>query len=125
MKKFLKNLLTVMLVAIMAISFTSCGVPKDPAKAEANLKAEGYITATITASSLGLDDSKVEAIVSASKGILSADSITIVYFANKDDAKSYYEDIKDGDTAKQENYKAGISGKRVWIGHKNAIKAAK
>ena len=41
MKKLLKSLLTVMLIAMMALSFTSCGVAKKPEKAEKKLKDAG------------------------------------------------------------------------------------
>ena len=48
MKKFFKSLVAVMLVAMMAISFTSCGgVNKDPLKAAENLEANGYTVVSL------------------------------------------------------------------------------
>ena len=144
MKKLLKSLLALMLISMMAISFVSCGVPSDPAKAKANLEGEGYkvILEQVDLGDLGaaLGD-KTEATLSAIKG---EELVTITWYKNADDAKAAYEKLeetykkakeelkkmedgeaKDAAKAMLDNAAFGRSGKIVWTGTKAAVKAAK
>ena len=144
MKKLLKSLLAVMLISMMAISFVSCGVPSDPAKAKKNLEAEGYavVLEQFDLGDLGaaLGD-KTEANLVATKG---EEIVTITWYKNADDAKAAYEKLeetnkkakeelkkmedgeaKDAAKAMLDNAAFGRSGKIVWSGTKAAVKAAK
>ena len=140
----MKSLLAVMLIAMMAISFTSCGIPSDPAKAKANLEGEGYkvLLEQVDLGDLGnmLGD-KTEANLVATKG---EESVTITWYKEEADAKTAYDALKktfedakaqlekmeDGeqkDALKKEidNAAYGRSGKIVWFGTKAGVKAAK
>lgn len=124
MKKFLKSLVAVMLVCLMAVSFTSCGVPQNPEKAKANLEKNGYSVIVGSPDDLGLDGTKVETILIATKGLLSADSVTIIYYKDAAAAKERYNEMKEENKDNEDsNFDFGRSGKAVYYGHKNAIKA--
>ncbi len=144
MKKFLKSLVAVMLVCLMAVSFTSCGIPKDPAKVKANLEGEGYkvLLEQVDLGDIGdLLGDKTEANLTASKG---DEYITVTWYKDEADAKAAIEDFKkeleeakaelkdmeDGEAKDKlqkriDNITSGRSGKMVWVGTKAAVKAAK
>lgn len=42
MKKIFRVMIAAMLMAVMAVSLCSCGIPSDPEKAKANLEKNGY-----------------------------------------------------------------------------------
>ena len=149
MKKRIATLIAVMaLAAVLAACLVAC-IPSDPAKAEENLKAEGY---EVTLIEEGLPDGMV-ASLSAEKG---DDYISIAYFDDKDAANKYWEDNEMDDYEAQkekelkeleEMYDEGLfegaedeyeemkkyiedtkvkkQGKIVYIGTEAAIKAAK
>ena len=136
MKKFLKSLLAVMLIAIMALSLTSCGVPSDPAKAKENLTKNEF-TVDETAGALavgvyvtaayGLSASKnIGKVILASKD---SDSVLIVYSEDaelleklhKDLEALYAEVVKDDEEVDLEK---GKSGDCVWVGTSAGVKAA-
>ena len=124
MKKLMKSLLAMMLIVMMAVSFTSCGVPSDPAKAKANLKDNGYGATAITASMLGLEEAEVEAIVGGGKSL--TNTVVIVYFKDVEDAKEYHAKLQEAAKGESDSdYVYGRSGKAVYAGHKDAVKAAK
>lgn len=126
MKKLMKSLLAVMLIVMMAVSFTSCGVPSDPAKATENLKKNEYVVIAGEAKTFGLEEAKVQAIVTASKVINPTDSVIIIYFKDAADAKEYHAKLKEADKGESKtDYVYGRSGKAVYTGHKDAVKAAK
>ena len=128
-----------MLVCLMAISFTSCGISKNPEKVKEKLEKKEY---TVILNTLDLGDlSKCEATLTATNG---EDSIQIFWYKEAEDAKKAYNEYKeayektedeiknmdDGDakdkaeeTLKNSGY--GKSGKVVWVGTKKAIKDAK
>ncbi|MBQ4099275.1 MAG: hypothetical protein IJC87_04050 [Clostridia bacterium] len=137
MKKFFKSLVAVMLVAITAIAFTSCGVPADPAKAEENLKANEYVVDKVAAKVV------VSAYVGASYGLGSAgkvgdvifatngdDAVLVVYSDDADLLKSLNEDLVElfkevkKDAEEDVDLVKGKSGKCVWVGTKAGVKAA-
>ena len=127
MKKFFKSLVTLMLVCLMAVSFTSCGVPSDPAKAKANLEENKYvvvylsdaITLTATELGFGLERGTLKASVTGTNG---EEAISIYYCNDSATAKKIKEKLSEN---KGENVVVGKSGKVVWTGTKEAIKAAK
>ena len=149
MKKRIATLIAVMaLAAVLAACLVAC-IPSDPAKAEENLKAEGY---EVTLIEEGLPDGMV-ARLSADK---EDDGIVIMYFDDKDAANKYWEDNEMDDYEAQkekelkeleemydeglfegaedeyeemkkqiEDVKAKKDGKIVYVGTSAAIKAAK
>ena len=100
MKKRIATLIAVMaLVAVLAACLVAC-IPSDPAKAEENLKAEGY---DVTLIEEDLGDGMV-AMLQAEK---EDDSITIYYFDDKDAANKFWEDqeMDDYEAQKDESLK--------------------
>ncbi len=140
MKKFFKSLVAVMLVAMMAISFTSCGVSKDPTKEKEKLEGKGYIVVLEQIDLGGLDKTEANLVATKEGG----ETVTIKWYKEEADAKAAYDKLKvandkdkealkkmeDGDAkdvAKKalDNYAFGRSGKIVWFGTKTAVKDAK
>ncbi len=147
MKKLLKSLLAVMLIAMMAFSFTSCGVAKNPEKAEKKLKDAGYEVEVVDeelglamyVEAYDLEKGDIECVIDAQKD---SDGVTIYYCANAKAAKKIYDALKkDFDEMKEEikklsgtekelaeeyldKIKYGKSGKVVYVGTKNGVKAA-
>lgn len=157
MKNFVKIFAVVLVIAMSVAMFAAC-VPSDPAKAEANLKEAGYKVIVTSSSSLGdilgdigndlLGDTvpkNVDKTVTATKD---KELVSIVYFKDKDSAKTYYDALKAEQTkvkeevkkefeagklteaeykeaqAEMKNTKLGKSGKVVWMGTKEGVKAA-
>ena len=147
MKKLLKSLLAVMLIAMMALSFTSCGVARTPEKAEKKLEKAGYTvettddeaTRTMVAEMYGLKAEDIEVLLTASKG---DEYVSIIYCTNAKAAKKIAKELKKemkeakeaaeklSGTLKEEaekelkNTKYGRSGKAVYTGTKAGVKAA-
>ncbi len=114
MKKFLKSLVAVMLVCLMAVSFTACGgVSKDPAKAKANLEKNGYavvslhndgslVEGTAAAAAItgmvagyGLKASDIDYVVTGTAEIEgSYESVVIYYCKTKDAATKIHDAIE-------------------------------
>ncbi len=136
MKKAIKILSFALVLVLCTLMFASCGAPNsDPNDALAALKDNDYKAAikdsTVTPTILaGLGISDVDCVVSAS-GIKDKkfESVTIVYFESSEDAndawekmQKYAEDEKDDDA---EDWVCKKSGKMIYFGTPNAIKAAK
>lgn len=147
MKKLLKSLLAVMLIAMMALSFTSCGVSKTPEKAEKKLEKAGYTveitedeaTRAMIAEMYDLKAEDIECVLYASKG---DENVSIIYCANAKAAKKIHSELKKemkeakealeklSGTLKEEaekelkKIKYGRSGKAVYQGTKAGVKAA-
>lgn len=135
----MKKILSMILVCIMALgcvfALASCGAPnKDPKAAKAALEDADY-EATLTegaalelgAAALGIED--LEAVVS---GLKDDDAVSIYYFEDKEAAEEAYEKLEElfeemKEEAEEEDVevKLGKSGAMVWMGTKDAIKAAK
>ena len=137
MKKLMKSLLAVMLIVMMAVSFTSCGVPSDPAKAEKNLKENEYVIDKVVAKAA------VTTYVGAVSGLSAVgkvgevflatnaeDVVLIVYSEDAEILKKLGEDLetlfeKACPDRKDVDLKQGKSGKCVWVGTAGGVKAAK
>ena len=134
MKKALSIIAVLTLVVVLGVALVAC-VPSDPDKAEANLEEAGYKVLTTKASDgtgvqLGLNamyEGCVAMIVATNPTDLT-DTISIFYFNDADDAKACYESIKadfeKADEEDKEGYKVGKSGKVVYTGSEEAVKAA-
>lgn len=140
MKKVLLVVAVIALISVATMALVGC-VPSDPAKAEANLKDAGYEVMVTRASDgtgvkLGLNavaDGCV-AMVTAMKATISNDDadfdgVVIYYFNDGAKAKAFYEEQKaeydELSDEEKEGMKVGKSGKVVYAGSKDAIKAAK
>ena len=126
MKRILSAILVCVLMLGCVLTLVSCGGPnKDPKKAKEALEKAEYTVMLIEGDAAG---EGIEAMLTAvSKD--GKDQIAIVYYEKKADAKEAYKEAKDalkelGDKA-PENYVVGKSGKVVWTGTKDAVKAAK
>lgn len=124
MKKFVRILALTLVAVMLCASLASCGAPnKDPEKALAALKEEGYAAV------------KVGDYVSGTKvveedGEKKIEHVTIYYYDSKDDATAAMEKIqKLADEEKGDNdsdwVSATQSGNMIYFGTKAAIKAAK
>lgn len=121
MKKIISGVLLFAILAISALALVSCGAPnKDPEKAAQALKDEGYTVSNMTKDGVG--------VITATKLNDTKKSITIIYCSD-DDFDDEYEYLKKKWDDKKDNddyadYEFGKSGKMVYLGHKDAIKAA-
>ncbi len=109
----------------------------DPEEAKATLEDAGYEVRILKGDDLADiaeqfgDGDSLEAVLSGSKD---DDYISIYYFADKDSANDYYEEMKEEleelkeaveEIGEEFNLELGKSGKIVWGGTKDAINAAK
>ena len=132
MKKTIR-LIALSMVLIMAVMmFASCAKPNsDPKKAKEALEKEGYTVILIDseealATYKTLYGGELKAVLTATKGLLSGNALTVLYFASSKDADAAYETAK-GDSKDEKDdsdYEFKKSGKMVWFGKKDAIKAA-
>ena len=120
MKKFTKILAVVMLVAMVAMTFASCGIfSLNLDKMGDRLEKKGY--------EVDFDEYDGDEYIYAYKD--DDDFFEACTFKNKDDAKEAYDDIKsDWDEVMEyvdgEKYTYGKSGNTVYYGSVKAVKAA-
>ena len=134
MKKMVKIIALAMVAVMLMLTLASCGAKpsSDPAKAKEKLEKEGYevmlVDDEVVLKLSGLDG--LVATITAMKGTdeEEADAISIYYFKDSDSAKKAKENetIKAAiEEAKEEDdVSTGRSGKMIWIGTKEAVKAA-
>ncbi len=127
--KNMTKIIAFALVAVMCVAMlASCGGPNsDPAKAEAALKENGYTVISMPVGDYA-NYKNLETVLIASKGLLTDDAIAIYYFADSASATDAFEDIEKDeaeDNKDNENFVCKKSGKLIYAGHKNAVKAAK
>jgi len=141
MKKAIK-LIALSLVLVMAVlALASCAAPNaDPAKAKETLEKNGYsvqkldgkISTTAISTIVGED---VDCVITAEKIDKEAESLEILcvlYFEDAEDAndawekaKEYADSIKEkSEDAAESDWVVDKSGKMIWFGTKNAVKAA-
>ena len=135
MKKILSMILVCILTVGCVFALASCGAPnKDPKAAKAALEEADYKVTLLegmllegAAAAIGVED--LDAMLTAFKD---DDAISIYYFEEKEDAEEAYEKLEElYNEAKEEadeddpEIKLGKSGNMIWMGTKNAIKAAK
>ena len=133
MKKSIVRIIAFSLVAIMmCVALVSCGTPNsDPDKAKAALEKKGYAAEKIDGMGLlayawaGGDVETV--VVGIDKNDL-ADSVTIIYYEDKEAATEAWEAVeKYFSSLNQEEdgyYEIKQSGNMIWFGSKDAVKAA-
>ena len=140
MKKFVK-ILSLSLVAVMLLAMlASCAPASDPGKAVEALKAEGYTALrdnNVIPAAFKLAGYSLDVVVTGTKTIKDKDgkktveSVTIFYFANKEDAEKAFDKVKDKEKDSKEDSEesnwvsATKSGKMVYFGTKQAIKDAR
>jgi len=134
MKNVLRLVALSLVLVVMLGSLASCGGPNaDPEKAEEALDDAGYAVTLDKTIQPGLYKlagvDGVDCVVSAVN--LDEDDagfITIIYFDEAEDAKEAFDHIKDEAEDKMEKYEDYVckkSGKMIYYGTKNAVKAAK
>ena len=131
MKKIISSVLVCVLLIGTMLVLASCGGPNaDPKKAEAALKDEGYTVVLNDGSALGglgglaLPDG-VEATLVAYKD---GEYIAVSYYDDKDALNKAWEEADESAEELKEKYEDIVckkSGKMIYIGTKDAIKAAK
>ena len=137
MKKFASIVAFVLVAAMLCVTLVSCGAPaKNPDDAIAALKDNGYAAAKDSTfvpaglKMLGVDG--VDTVISGSKTVDDKfETVTVVYFDDKDAAKTafekgkeYAEDNKD-DKAEETDWVVKQSGAMIFFGTNQAIKDAK
>ncbi len=138
MKKSIRILALAMVTVMLCLALASCGGPNaDPDKALESLKDNGVtwagkdtILIPIALKALGVDG--IDCVISGTGKIDDEfATITVIYFEEAADAKnamekvqSYADKDKDDD-AKDSEWVFEQSGKMIWYGTKNAVKAAK
>ena len=139
MKKAIK-LIALSLVLVMAVlALASCASPNaDPDKAKEALENNDYSVQKLsgkisTAAISAIVGEDVDCVLTAQKVDKEAetfDALCILYFEDAEDAndawekaQDYAEDAKDEDV-KDSEWVVEKSGKMIWFGTKNAVKAA-
>ena len=137
MKKFVRIMSFALVAVVLCVTLASCGGPaKEPADAVAALKENGYTAAEdkiiIPAALKLLGVEGVKSVVSGSATIEDKfETITIVYFNDKDAAKTAmekiekYADENKDDKAEDSDWVVKQSGAMIYYGTKAAVKAAK
>ncbi len=122
----MKNVIRVTAMALLfvmcACLFVSCVPATDPEKAVAALKDADYTAANTKIGSIGalLVPDGVENVVTGAK---KDSAVTIYYFDESKNAKAYWDEKKDD--LKEDYESAGIFGKVVYFGDKDAVNAAR
>lgn len=129
MKKTIRLIAVAMVAVMLCLSLASCGGPNaDPEKAVDALKENGLIAVKVPNF---LDIGDIDTTVSGTGKIDGEFAhITIFYFEEAEDANDAWDDIQDKyEDAKKDNEDADWvckkSGKMIYYGTKNAVKAAK
>ena len=137
MKKFVRIMSFALVAIMLCVTLASCGGPaKEPADAVAALKENGYTAAEdkiiIPAALKLLGVEGVKSVVSGSATIEDKfETITVVYFNDKDAAKTAmekiekYADENKDDKAEDSDWVVKQSGAMIYYGTKAAVKAAK
>ena len=126
MKKTIRIIALAMVALTLMLTLASCGAKpnSDPDAAEKALEEAGYEVVSIPALGVnGLDKNISATKIDGDK----VDAVTIFYFKDSDSAESAYELIeKQANEAKEEmeDVAIGKSGKMIWFGTKDAVKAA-
>ena len=137
MKKVLSIVCLLALTVCCLFAFASCGAPNsNPDDAKAALEENGLkatkdtVAQPLVLKGLGIDD--VDCVVSAAGKIDDEYAyIYIIYFEETDDAKEAWEDVQEyadkqkSDEAEDSEWVCEKSGKMIYFGTKNAVKAAK
>ena len=138
MKKTVRILALSLVFVMLALVLVACAPKSDPDKAVSALKKNEYSAGqdkvVIPAAIKLLTGKNVDSVVTGTKvvedknGNKKTESVTIVYFATKDDANDSWEDMKDyaedQNKNKEDDWQVKKSGKMIYFGTKNAIKAA-
>ena len=136
MKKVLSVVCLLALTVCCLFAFVSCGAPNsNPDEAKAALEKNGLnatkdtIAQPLVLKGLGVDD--VDCVVSAIGKIDDKYAyVYIVYFEEADDAEEAWDNVKEyaekqKGEAEDSEWVCDKSGKMIYFGTKNAIKAAK
>ncbi len=136
MKKSIVKILTLALVAVMMCAvLVSCAAPaSNPDDAEKALKDNGYTVVRIDNSGIGaiglavftavgIED--IETVITGTDG---DEAITIFYFEDAEAANEQWEDVQEWSADEKDEDSDWVlkkSGKMIYAGTKEAVKAAK
>ena len=137
MKKTIRLIAVAMVAVMLCLSLASCGGPNaDPDDALAALKDNGInwagkdtLLIPLALKALGVDG--IDCVVSGTGKIDDEYAhVTIIYFEEKDDANDAWDKVqeyadKEKDDEAGDNWVCKKSGKMIYYGTKEAIKAAK
>lgn len=131
MKKTIRLFAIAMVAVMLCLSLASCGGPNaNPDKAIEGLKDEDVLARKLSSSEFGIDVPGVDCVVTGA-GMIDGEVafISIIYFEKSSDANDAWDEVKEmfENDEKDEDAKIVIkkSGKMIYCGTKNAIKAAK
>ena len=124
MKKFVRIISLALVALTLCALFAACAPAKDPADAKAALEEAGYVVV----STPSLIDGCTEVV----RGIAAKEYIKIYYFESTEKANAAYEKVEelyDEDEDEEEEddseWVFKKSGKIIYYGTKNAVKAAR
>ena len=130
MKRIFKITALTLAMLMMALTFVACAPAADPAKAEAALEENGYAVTMkdgklveVIAMALGIDDLDAQVTAVSKEDI--DDFITIYYFETKEAADKAWDKVKEEAEEKDDDLVIKKSGKMIYYGTKNAVKAAR
>ena len=138
MKKRITIITVLALALVCVMLFAACTPASNPEKAKEKLEKKGYTVVV---------DNRVQpAALKMTAGINGVDTVltatysdddtteylTVLYFSSASDAKAAWDaakkeaesEKKDSKDKDDSNWTVGKSGKRIWFGTKNAVKAA-
>ncbi len=116
MKKFITITSIVVLAVVLATMLMACTPSEESLKKK--FDENGYAAVSVSASTLGIDEEEtpIEYIFLAGTVSLSGiDGVYVVCFTNSDDAKAFYDKIKESENAKKK-------GNAVAYGSEEALK---
>lgn len=139
MKKAIRIFSLILAAVLLSLTLASCGAPNsDPDKAKAALEKNGYSVTKTNGYVSGIisafrgEDNVIDASLIASKtetdkdGNSRTESIMILYYKTEKAAKEAWSDIKDNNSNEDNaDWVIARSGKMIYSGTKNAVKAAR
>ncbi len=117
MKKFITITSIVVLAVVLATMLMACTPSEESLKKK--FSENGYAATSVSASTLGIDEDETPIEYMFLAGTFSLkeglDGVYVVCFTNSDDAKAYYDKIKESENAKKK-------GNAVAYGSEDALK---
>ncbi len=135
MKKSIVKVLALSLAVMMCVALVACGAPaSNPDDAEKALKDNGYVVVRVDDEGLGglamaaFKLAGIDNVATVITGTNGDEAITIFYFDEAADANAEWEDVQkwsDDESDDDSDWVLKKSGKMIYAGTKNAVKAAK
>ncbi len=116
MKKFITVTSIIVLAVVLATMLMACTPSEESLKKK--FAENGYAAASVSASALGIDEDETPIeymFLAGSVSLSGIDGVYVVCFTNSDDAKAFYDKIKESENAKKK-------GNAVAYGSEDALK---